>query len=218
MAELELATVADLANALQDPSIDHGMAQYAINRASALVRSVARQRFTFVANDTVELVGHNGHYLVLPERPVVEDAEHPVTVMELATTGVLTPSIEGIAWYRQDDRLVKLWTSQWNPNMQFRWAGFYGPVRPVGVWGPRVQVTYSHGYLTCPPELNSVVVATAVTLFTNPQGLRSEQVGGITVTWAGESIRAPRDLVDRIRMELSAVMIRRGGAFSIQLT
>jgi hypothetical protein len=90
----------------------------------------------------------------------------------------------------------------------------WAPARPPGVWAPRVQVTYSHGYQVIPDELRAIVTGVAVRLATNPQNLRTEQVGGVSVTWASESLRTPRDLTDDIRVQLKAIGIRRGGAFS----
>lgn len=211
---LVLVSVAQLQAAV--PGVDAGVAGSAIFRASALVRAVARQQFDFVADDVVVLAG-GGRDLVLPQRPVVVDSSHVLSVFEtddLQRVGVA--SVEGVGFARLDDRLQKRWRSQLQPGMVFAHSeALWSQSWPVGVWGPYVRVTYSHGFTVAPDWLTAVTLNVASIYATNPLGLYSEQVGGITLMWQRATVTARADIVNMIREELSAVGVRRGGAFSI---
>lgn len=211
---LELATVEDLQDAL--PDVGDGVARSAIRRSSALVRAVARQTFDFVTDDVVVLTGGERD-LVLPERPVFVDATHPLSVVELDDLQVSeVPAVEGQGFSRVGERLVKRHRSMYQPGVSLQpFAGLYGQSWPLGIWAPFVRVTYSHGYLSPPEWLTAIVLNAATVYATNPESLYSEQVGGITLTWQRASVTAKASLVNQIRDELSAVGIRRGGAFSI---
>lgn len=218
---LAFATVADLRLRVQDPNLDSAVAQAAIDQASGLIRSLARQTFDFVAGDVVELAGGD-RVLVLPERPVVVDATHPLTVEILSESGQFWASTEGNGWYRQADRLIRRWPTQWMPQsgtaaMQMS-ASLWGGTPAPGVWPERVRVSYSHGYQSVgalPPGLQSLVLDTATALVSNPMKLRSEQVGGVAITWAAESMRSHASLVSGIKADLKLLGIRRGGVFSV---
>ena len=214
---LVLATPTQLRDRLQDPNLSVATCAQAIADASALVRAIARQTFDFVAGDTIELLG-GGRDVILPERPVVVDAGHPLTVAELDTLGnVLAYPVEGAGFHRIEDTLQKRWNSQWQPAVG---AVHHLPYIPAlylaGVWSPTVRVTYSHGYTVTPDWLTAVVLDAATEYAVNPQKFRTETVGGVSLTWAGESMRAPSMLVDQLRVQLPAVGARRGGAFSIR--
>jgi hypothetical protein len=56
------------------------------------VRAVAGQSFDYVENDTVELAG-NGFDLILPQRPLVVDVSHPVTVTERRYGTIFSPTL-----------------------------------------------------------------------------------------------------------------------------
>lgn len=218
---LAFTTVAALRNRLQDPNLDAGVAQQAIDDAVGLIRDLSGQTLDFVAQETTELDGGRRE-LVLPQRPVVVDDANPLYVAELDVHGHPWPSTEGQFWFRRDDKLIRQWPTQWNPMMQVPWVReqtrLWAPMRPPGVWSARVQVRYSHGYQAewqLPPGLGSIVLAVAAQYVVNPQMLRMEKVGGVELTYGSESMRSHDDLVDGLKKQLKAIRLRRGGAFSV---
>jgi hypothetical protein len=209
-----LATTAQLRDHLQNADLDEQAAARAIASASALVRAVARQSFDFVAGDTVTLAGGERE-IVLPQRPVIVNGGNPLTVVELGdvdATGV--PAVEGRHFRRVGSRLIKANRSRHNA-----FIGAEHIAWPPGLWAPWVQVTYSHGYATdadVPAELTTVVLDTAATYASNPEGLRAISLDGeVTLTYGTESLQAPKDLVDNLRARLRGIGVRRGGAFSV---
>jgi hypothetical protein len=168
------------------------------------VRAIARQQFDFVPQETVILQG-GGRDLVLPERPVIVDALNPLTVVEMDDfQRVRIDAVEHQHFARLNDRLSKRWRRQWQPAMQVATNNY--------LWQ---QVTYSHGYYDPPEWLTAIVVEVAQTLATNPQGLYSEKVGGIELVFHTKTVTGRDSIDDRIKAALSAVGLRRGGAFSI---
>jgi hypothetical protein len=209
-----LATADQLRARLQDPGLDDATALQAITDAGNLVRAVSRQDLDF-SRTIVELVG-GGRDLVLPQRPVVEDVANPVVVEECWDgQGVIWLTSQPTSYHRGGAVLRRRKLNRWNPKLVgYAW---YAPAA-YGVWAPLVRVTYSHGYQSIsdvPGSLTTLVLSAAVTLVNNPQGLRAEQVGGVTLTWSGESIQAPAGLVDWLTTQLPSIGIKRGRAFSI---
>jgi hypothetical protein len=170
---LTLATADELRDRMQTPGLDDAAALRAIADASSLVRAVAGQSFDFVANDVVELAG-NGFDLILPQRPLVVDADHPVLVSERRYGVIYSPVLLEGYMYRRIGGVLRR---------------FYRP------WADTVRVTYSHGFTSTPDWLTGLVLDAAVLYATNPQGLRSETVGGITQVWARESITNASDTI-----------------------
>jgi hypothetical protein len=88
------------------------------------VRAVAGQSFDYIENDTVELAG-NGFDLILPQRPLVVDVSHPVTVTERRYGTIFSPTLlEGYIYRRLGGVLRR----------------YYRP------WADTVRVTYTHGF------------------------------------------------------------------------
>lgn len=75
-----LATVADLGTVPASASSED--IALALRWGSARVRRYTGQAFTFVEDETVELDGGE-RVLRLPQRPLVVDASHPLTVVEI---------------------------------------------------------------------------------------------------------------------------------------
>lgn len=215
---LVLATVAQLRNRLQDQSLDAGIAQAAIDDATAVVKAVMGQDLEFVANDTVVLAGGDRD-LTLPQGPVVVDAQHPLTVVELVdgTSGGGVPAVEGVAFRRVGTRLIR--PGRTREGVRVTSAHGVSDIYPLGVWAPWVQVTYSHGHqteATLPAGLSQVILSTAADLANNPTGLRSVALDGeVTLTWASESVTVPGSTEAAVRRSLRAIGARRGTAFSI---
>jgi hypothetical protein len=206
-----LVTPAQLALRLRKGPIDLSAAQEAVDKASGLVRAIARQQFDFVSQETVVLVG-NERVLTLPQRPLVVDTgPNLLTVTELGEFGGVSISmIENRDYSRVGNELTRGYPWWWN-NSQ-RLMG-YPRTRPLGVWAPRVQVTYSHGYTMIPDDVQSIALDAASVLFDNPRGLRSITIDDYSETKATEVLGAA--MVDSIRVKLG-VTGRRRRAFSIR--
>ncbi|MEU9333129.1 hypothetical protein AB0D49_08185 [Streptomyces sp. NPDC048290] len=181
MALPALATVDDLEAA--GVSSSPAAMELALRRASARVRAHTRQDFTFEAGDTVLLRGGE-RVLVLPQRPVVVDDAHPLAVVELIDmAGVEVPAVEGRDFTRVGCELTRGYPFE-APGRSMGWPWS----RTLGVWADRVRVVYSHGYAEVPDDIADIVLDLATTNLTNPNGLRSETVGGESVTYASETI------------------------------
>lgn len=205
-----LVTTLQLASRLQK-DLDASSAQEAVDKASGLVRAIAGQQFDFVSQETVTLVGGE-RVLRLPQRPLVVDTgPNLLTVVELGEFGgINTPMVEDRDYSRVGNELTRGYPWWWN-NTQ-RLMG-YPQTRPLGVWAPRVQVTYSHGYVTIPEDVQGFALDVAVQLYDNPTSLRSVTIDDYTETKAAEVLGAA--LVQSIRDKLAiAGRVRR--AFSIR--
>lgn len=180
-----LATVADLEAAmLRTPgSLDEAAATLALRRASARVRSYTRQDLTFVVDDTIEVPGGT-QVLRVPQRPLVVDADHPLTVIEIADfSGIEWEALENRDYSRLGNELRRGYPWQ----APTRLMG-YPFTRQLGVWAPKVRLTYSHGYLEVPDDIVDVVLGLATMNMTNPEGLRSVVIDDYQRTYATETI------------------------------
>ncbi|WP_416976715.1 hypothetical protein [Streptomyces sp. T028] len=186
MALPPLATVADLEAAMQQPagSLPVASAELALRRASARVRSYTRQDITFVENETIELPGGE-RILRLPQRPLVVDAGHPLTVVELGEMGGLEVTLtENTDFTRLGNELTRGYP-WYAPRRTMGW-----PWRQqLGVWAPRVRVTQSHGYVDeIPDDIVDVVLDLATLNMSNPDNLRSVSIDDYSRTYASETI------------------------------
>jgi hypothetical protein len=206
MSPTPLATQADLEAALQR-SLDPTQAAMALRRASARVRKYTRQEFTFVENDTIVLPG-NTRVLCLPQRPLVIDDTHPLTVVELfGITDQEYPALEGRDFTRIGSELTR-GEQWWAPTRLMGWPW----LRPQGIWAQRVRFIYSHGYVgEFPDDVVDVVLDLASMAMTNPQGLRSESIDDYSRTFASETIGGPQ----LTQEHKEALHPYRVGAFSV---
>ncbi|MFI2612056.1 hypothetical protein [Kitasatospora sp. NPDC018619] len=181
MAAPPLATVDDLQAAMQR-SVDPTQAALAIRRASAQVRRYTRQTLTFVSQETIVLPGGE-RVLRLPDRPLVVDDQNPLAIVELADLGgVEITCLENRDYLRLGDELTRGYP-WYAPGRLMGW-----PRRNLGVWAPRVRITYSHGYRDVPDDILDVVLDLATMSMTNPQGLRQETIDDYSRTFASETI------------------------------
>lgn len=203
-----LATTAQLASRVQG-TVDPVAAQLALDNASGLLRAISRQQFDFVSQETVILVG-TGQVLTLPQRPIVVDGTNPLTVVELGDFGAIDFTlVEGRDFVRVGNELERGYPYWWTGTS--RLMGW--PLRrPLGIWAPRVQVTYSHGYTTIPDDVVALCLDVAQALYTNPAGLRSMTIDDYSETRATEMLGAAT--VESVKARLGATG-RRRGAFSI---
>lgn len=187
--------------------------QDAVTHASGLVRAIARQQFDFVSQETVVLRGGE-RVLTLPQRPaVVDTGPNPLTVVEVGEFGGIDITmLENRDFSRYGNELTRGYPWWWNSTQ--RLMG-YPRTRPLGVWAPKVRVTYSHGYATIPDDIVSLVLDAAAVLYDNPTGLRSFTIDDYTETKAQEVLGAA--MVDSIRIKLG-IAGRRRRAFSIRTT
>ena len=182
MSPTPLATQADLEAALQR-TLDATQAAMALRRASARVRKSCRQELTLVENETVTRPG-GSRILRLPQRPLVLDDTHPLTVVELFGIGsVEYEALEGRDFTRIGTELTR-GEAWWAPTRLMGWPW----MRPQGIWAQRVRVTYSHGYAEVPDDIVDVVLDLAAMNMTNPQGLRSESIDDYSRTFGSETI------------------------------
>lgn len=206
MSPTPLATQADLEAALQR-TLDPAQAAMAIRRASARVRKHCRQEITLVENDTVTLPG-GSRVLRLPQRPVVVDDTHLLTVVELfGISNQEYVALEGRDFTRIGSELTR-GEQWWAPTRLMGWPF----MRPMGIWADRVRVTYSHGYTEVPDDIVDVVCDLAQMSLTNPQGLRSESIDDYSRTFASETIGGAQ-LTDQHKEDLRPYRV---GAFSVK--
>lgn len=204
-----LATHDDLAARLQVDvsSLNLDAADRVLRDADGMVRAIGRQQFEFIPQETVTLPG-GGQILTLPERPLVVDGANPLTVVELGDFGDLDfTAVEGRDYVRLGNELTRGHPLWWTTRLM-GWPFN----RPLGVWAPRVRVTYSHGDATIPGDVISVVLDVAQMMYANPAGLRSFTTPEYSETYATEVLG--RNTVQGIKAALSATG-RRRGSFSI---
>lgn len=206
--DLPLLAEVDQLSARLQRDLDVQEATQALADGSGLVRAISKQTISFVENETVDLTGGD-RVLRLPQRPVVVDDTHPITVVEVGEFGGIDiPLIEHRDWERKGDELTRAYPWYWQRSRLMGWP--YN--RPTGTWMPKVRVTYSHGYQTIPEDIVAIVLDIAQLIMSNPEGVRSKTVGGFSETFAQEHLG--RDMVDNIRIKLSGTG-RKRGAFSI---
>lgn len=205
-----LVTTTQLASRLQQ-DLDASTAQEAVDKASGLVQALARQTFSFVSQETIVLVGGE-RILHLPERPLVVDDSNPLSVTELGEFGGIDIHlVENRDYSRVGNELTRGYPWWWSSSSTRLMGWPYA--RPLGVWSPRVQVTYSHGYTTIPDDVQGFVLDAAAVLYDNPTGLRSVSIDDYTETKAAEVLGSA--MVQQLRDKLSMAG-RRRRAFSIR--
>jgi hypothetical protein len=185
MALPPLATAADL-QATGATGSDAEL-EMALRRASARVRRHTRQDITFVENETITLPGGE-RVLVLPQYPLVVDDTHPLGIVEVADfSGVEWTAIENRDYSRIGNELTRGYPWQ-APNRLMGWPWN----RAQGVWGPKVRVTYSHGYDEVPDDIVDVVLDLATMNLANPENLRQVSIDDFQRTFASETIGSAR--------------------------
>lgn len=195
-----LATVADLAALLGRTftTEQEAQAQALLDQASSVVRAYVRQDITqatttdtFTMRRADRLLHRCGGVVTLPQRPVVD---------------VDTVSVNGTAvtdwWQEGSDLLVRAWA--WDHP-------------PAAHRAPQVTVTYTHGWDPVPGDIQAIVMQAANRVMVNPGQIRSETVGGESVTYlipaTGEALgvllsRTEQKVLDRYRRTSGSVQVR----------
>jgi len=195
-----LATVADLATLLGRTFTPQQelQAQALLDQASSVVRAYVRQDITRATTTDTFTMRRADPYLhrcagvvSLPQRPVVD----------IATVSVA--GVETTDWWQDgSDLLLKAWP--WNEP-------------PTAHRAPQVKVTYTHGYDPVPGDIQAIVLQAANRVIVNPSGIRSETVGGESVTYlipaVGEYLgvllsRTEQRVLDRYRRTAGTVNLR----------
>jgi hypothetical protein len=195
-----LATVADLATLLGRTFTPQQemQAQALLDQASSVVRAYVRQDITRATTTDVfpmrradPLLHRCGGVVTLPQRPVVD------------VDTVLVDGTEMTDWWLDGpELLVRAWT----------WGQPPAAHRP-----PQVTVTYTHGYDPVPGDIQAIVVQAANRVIVNPSGIRSEAVGGESVTYliptTGEALgvllsRTEQKVLDRYRRTAGSIQVR----------
>lgn len=195
-----LVTVADFA-ALMGRTFTPGQemqAQALLDQASSVVRAYTRQdiaRATTTDTFTLRRADHSLHrcggVVTLPQRPVVD-------IGSVEVGGTLTSDW----WQDGNELLLRSWT--WGQP-------------PAAHRAPQVTVTYTHGWDPVPGDITAIVMQAANRVLVNPSQIRSETVGGESVTFlipsAGEALgvllsRTEQKVLDRYRLTAGTMRVR----------
>jgi hypothetical protein len=204
-----LITTAQLAARLHIDvaALDEDAADQAIADASGIIRALTRQDLTLVENDTALLAGGT-RILTLPQRPVVVDSTHLLTVVEVGDFGAADLAMVEDRDYTRIGAELTRGQPWWNTSRLMGWPR----ARNFGVWAPRVRVTYSHGYTELPGDIVDACLDAASVIYENPGGRRQVTIDDYTETFASEVLGAA--MVDNLRRKLG-LMGRRRGAWSV---
>lgn len=195
-----LATPADLARILgrtfTPAQVDQ--AQALLDQASSVVRAYVRQDITqatttdtFTMRRVDRLEFRCAGMVVLPQRPIVDIAS------------VKVDGLETFEYWQDEDRLlVDAWT--WN-------------LPPAAHRAPQVEVTYTHGWEDVPGDITAIVLQAVNRVLVNPSQIRSEAVGGESVTYlvpsTGEALgvllsKTEQKVLDRYKKTAGMVRVR----------
>ena len=197
-----LVTVADLAALLGRTFTPEQelQAQALLDQASSIVRAYVRQDITRATTADTFLMrrvdplrrGCVGA-VTLPQRPVE-------SVTEVTVNGLVTQDW----WLDGTDLLLRAWP--WGQP-------------PAAHEPPQVTVTYTHGWDPVPGDVQAIVMQAANRVIVNPSAVRSETVGGESVTYlipaAGEYLgvllsRTEQRVLDRYRRTAGSVRLGSG--------
>ncbi|MGW4971804.1 hypothetical protein ACWEP3_17755 [Streptomyces albidoflavus] len=195
-----LVTVAELAALLGRTftPAQETQAQALLDQASSVVRAYVRQDLTRATSTlTVSMrradpVLHRcGGLVTLPQRPVVD-------VESVSVDGVSTQD-----WWQEGQEIL-LRSGSWSSP-------------PTAHRPPQVAVTYTHGFYPVPGDIKAIVAQAANRVMVNPGAVRSETVGGESVTYlipaTGEALgvllsRTEQRVLDRYRRTSGTVQVR----------
>ncbi len=161
-----LATVADLATRLNRTFTPQQEAQVQalLDDASSTVRAFTRQDLTratttdtFTMRRADPVLHQCAGIVTLPQRPVVD-----------IDTVTIDGSTSSDWWQDGQDLLLRSWSWDQPPTVHR---------------APQVTVTYTHGWDPIPGEITAIVLQAVNRVLVNPSQVRSETVGGESVTY-----------------------------------
>lgn len=195
-----LATVADLAALLGRTftPAEELQAQALLDQASSVVRGYLRLDVTratttdtFTMRRADPLRYSCSGMVTLPQRPI-----EAVTAVE----------VDGLAtldwWLDGNELLLRAWS--WDHP-------------PAAHQAPQVEVIYTHGWDPVPGDIAAIVMQAANRVMVNPSGIRSETVGGESITYlipsTGEMLgtllsRTEMKVLDRYRRTAATLRLR----------
>ncbi|MEX3101252.1 MULTISPECIES: hypothetical protein [unclassified Streptomyces] len=197
-----LATVADLAALLGRSFTPEQelQAQALLDQASSIVRAYVRQDITRATTTNV--------FTMRRSDPLRHGCAGVVTLPQRPVESVEAVSVDGVAtadwWQDGNDLLLRAWS----------WSRPPAAHRP-----PQVTVTYTHGWDPVPGDIQAIVAQATNRVIVNPSGIRSETVGGESVTYlipaVGEYLgvllsRTEQRVLDRYRRTAGSVRLRGG--------
>lgn len=179
MADM-LATPSDLASYIQS-DLDTATATLALETATGWIQREVGHRVLEVTNDTVTLDGGE-RTVYLPARPVASVG----TVTTTDRYGTVESAVLDVDYRIRDYRLIR--------------AGWRC------VWPEAVTVVYTHGYGTgaIPQVIRGVCLSVASRVYSNPDGIRQETVGGVSFTYNTPLYNTGVYLSEQERADLSA--------------
>lgn len=143
----------------------------ALEDASSLFRSLARQTITRVDDDAVELRGNWSRRLWVPERPLID-----VTALTITDDAALLWTIQPSSLRISRRGLIR---------QAFLGAGSWG-----GTWGgpdATVRITYSHGNDEIPDDVEATVISLAARRLQNIVNAASQTISAYAVDFGGLS-------------------------------
>lgn len=184
-----LATLLELENHLGRPFADEAEVKKAtsvLDTVSGMARRYCRQTFDYVEDDTIILLGTWDPELRLPQRPVT-------AVGPIAIDGTTLTADVGYVWLG-DHRILR------GPRLTGDSDPLPADMRHWGGPTAQIEVSYSHGYETLPPELKGIVLDIAARAITSPAGVVQESVGSYSVTYGRTGSGADLTPGDRARL------------------
>ncbi len=197
-----LVTVADFATRLGRTLTpdQQNQAQALLDDASGVVRAYLRQ--------DVNLATTTETFTMRRRDPVQHRCSGAVTLPQRPIVSISTVTVDGTAtadWWRDgSDLLLRSWS----------WAR-----PPAAHQPPQVVVTYTHGWDPVPADIAAIVMQAANRAMVNPGQVRSETVGGESVTYliptTGEALgvllsKTEQRVLDRYRLTAGSVAVRSG--------
>lgn len=183
----QLATPADLASVLKR-DLDLATTTVVLEACTAVVQAAVGQRLVRVVNDEVTIdLDHldGGHYLYLPERPVVS---------------VASATVAGT--------LVSDFQAQLSSGRLWRALGWRSATLPYYAAPSQAAVVYTHGYLPSDQRIQLARAATlslASSMYENSAGVTQERIDDYAVTYdkATAQMAASESLVALLRRQYS---------------
>lgn len=166
---------------MTSPLVDPGTALDPYELASGVVRDYTKQDFTFLANDVVLIDPRPNRTAQLPQMPVtavslveayMPDGNGTWGWQTLSYPGQYGWSSRGLIW---DATQVR---PPIEPGLSPAWPMYTWP------WLPEtLRVTYSHGFVTIPANVQAIVLRLAAVYAANPTGAQSKKVGEVATVF-----------------------------------